>query len=98
MEYEVRFYYPISEYNNKLSCLEKIVSLKNNGRKYEKTSQFNHPSKEYDFYSKEIAGRFRIRITKGELDSNCKISWKRRLPNTTDTKINKEEEVELSIN
>ena len=98
MEYEIRFYYPISEYNNKLSCLEKIGSLKNNGRKYEKTSQFNHPSKEYDFYSKEIDGRFRIRITKGELDSNCKISWKRRLPNTTNTKINKEEEVELSIN
>ena len=98
MEYEVRFYYPIGEYNNKLSLLDKIESLKNNGRKYEKTSQFNHPSPEYDFYSKEIDGRFRIRITKGEVDSNCKLSWKRRIPSTTETKVNKEEEVELSIN
>ena len=98
MEYEVRFYYPISEYSNMISCLEKIENIKNNGRKYEKTSQFNHPNTEYDFYSKEIDGRFRIRITKGEKDSKCKLSWKRRLPSTTETKINKEEEVELSIN
>jgi len=97
MEYEVRFYYPKSEYNNKLSELEKIKTLTNNGRKYEKTSQFNHPNPEYDFYTKEIDGRFRIRITKDECSSKCKLSWKRRLSTTTDTNINKEEEVELTI-
>lgn len=98
MEYEVRFYYPLEEYNNKVSCLEKIDNLKNNGRKYEKTSQFNHPSPEYDFYSKEIDGRFRIRLTKSEDASKCMLSWKRRLSNTTKSKVNKEEEVEVSIN
>ena len=98
MEYEIRFYYPMSEYNDKISCLEKIKGLKNNGRKYEKTSQFNHPSPEYDFYNKEIDGRFRIRITKNEEHTKCKLSWKRRLSNTINSKFNKEEEVELSIN
>lgn len=67
------------------------------GRFYEKTSQFNHPCLEYDFYSKDIDGRFRIRITKSEDNSKCKLSWKRRLPNSIDTRVNKEEEVELSI-
>ena len=93
MEVEVRFYYPISEYNNKVSCLEKIKYLKNDGRKYEKTSQFNHPNLEYDFYSKEIDGRFRVRLTESDNIRKCKLSWKRRLPNTTETNVNKEEEV-----
>ena len=97
MEYEVRFYYPKSEYNNLLSNLSKINNLKNNGRKYEKTSQFNHPSPEYNYYSKEIDGRFRVRITTNEKNSECKISWKRRLASTTETNINKEEEVEIRI-
>jgi len=97
MEYEVRFYYPKSEYNNLLSNLSKIDNLKNNGRKYEKTSQFNHPSPEYNYYSKEIDGRFRVRITTNEKNSECKISWKRRLASTTETNINKEEEVEIRI-
>lgn len=97
MEYEIRFYYPKSEYNNLISNLSKIKDLKNSGRKYEKTSQFNHPSLDYNYYSKEIDGRFRVRITEGDNDSQCKISWKRRLANTTETNINKEEEVEIKI-
>ena len=97
MEYEVRFYYSILEYDNLISKLKKIEGLINKGRKYEKTSQFNHPSKEYDFYSKEIDGRFRIRVSKGDNDSKCMISWKRRLSNELEIKINKEEEIELTI-
>jgi len=97
MKNEVRFYYPKSENKNILTNLSKINNLNNNGRKYEKTRQYNHPSKEYNFYRKEIDGRFRVRITKSDTDSKCKISWKRRLPNTTETNINKEEEVELNI-
>lgn len=97
MEYEVRFYYSSKEYNDKKKLLDKISTLKCNGRNYEKTSQFNHPSPEYDFYSKKIDGRFRIRITKGENISKCMLSWKRRLPITLESKINKEEEVELTI-
>lgn len=97
MEYEIRFYYPKNEYKNLINILEQIDTLKNNGKKYEKTSQYNHPNKEYDFYKKEIDGRFRIRLTKGINDSSCKISWKRRLSNTNNSLINKEEEVELNI-
>lgn len=97
MEYEVRFYYPIKEYNDLFFKLKNISNLMYKGRFYEKTSQFNHPCLEYDFYSKEIDGRFRIRITKTEDNSKCKLSWKRRLPNSIDTRVNKEEEVELSI-
>lgn len=97
MEYEIRFYYPLSKYNYFFNYLEKIDNLKNNGRKYEKTLQYNHPNQKYDFYSNEIDGRFRIRITKDEKEFKCKLSWKRRLSNTVEIKINCEEEVELSI-
>ena len=95
MEYEVRFYYSILEYDNLISKLKKIEGLINKGRKYEKTSQFNHPSKEYDFYSKEIDGRFRIRVSKNDDINKCMISWKRRL--NTNSSVNEEEEVELTI-
>lgn len=97
MEYEVRFYYPSKEYKNKLNLLKKINNLECGGRKYEKTSQFNHANKDFDFYTKEIDGRFRIRVSEGKKSSKCILSWKRRLPITTETKINKEEEVELTI-
>ena len=98
MEYEVRFYYSLREYNNILLKLNNINCLKNNGRKYEKTSQFNHPNLEYDFYNKNIDGRFRIRISKCNDNSTCKLSWKKRLTDSLETNINKEEEIELSIN
>lgn len=97
MECEVRFYFPISQYEKWKSEMLKINKLEYGGRNYEKTSQFNHPMKQFDFYSKEIDGRFRVRITKGETKSKCMVSWKRRLPITTQTQINKEEEVELTI-
>ena len=97
MEYEIRFYYPIEEYDNKLKDLKKIKNLKFLGRKYEITSQFNHPSKEFDFYTKKIDGRFRIRKTEDKNNSKCMLSWKRRLNDTSSGKVNKEEEVELTI-
>ncbi len=96
MEYEVRYYYPKNEYENILNKLSAIKELTNNGRKYEKTSQFNHCYKKYNFYSKEIDGRFRVRITKDENESKCKLSWKRRLKDTFSDEINKEE-IELNI-
>lgn len=96
MEYEVRFYYSKKEYENIFNKLEKINILKNNGRNYEKTIQYNSTDPLNDFYSKEIDGRFRVRLTKGVINT-CKISWKRRLPDTINSNINKEEEIELSI-
>lgn len=97
MEYEVRFYYPISKKKAIMEHIQKLDDLKIGKRKYEKTIQYDHPCTEFSFYSKEIDGRFRIRVTKGDDEAKCKISWKRRLKTTTEDKVNKEEEVELNI-
>ncbi len=48
--------------------------------------------------SKEIDGRYRIRITRDENEAKCMLSWKRRIPGTTDELVNKEGEVECRIN
>ena len=97
MEYEVRFYYPSSEINNLLDKLSKLEELDRKPRTYEKTVQYNHSDSRYDFYSKEIDGRFRLRLSKSIEESKCKLSWKRRLPNTTEDLVNKEEEKEVRI-
>lgn len=98
MEYEVRYYFPTEKLEYLLRMLRRIDGLKMEERSYEKTMQFDHPCKEMSFYNKEIDGRFRIRITKNNTISKCKISWKRRLPTTIENEINKEEEVEININ
>ena len=54
--------------------------------------------KEYDFYSKTIDGRFRVRKTIGDNISKCMITWKRRLSANDKELIHKEEEIEISIN
>ena len=97
MEYEVRYYYPTEKLENIIKKIKSIKELKMGSRCYEKTSQFDHPNSEMSFYSKEIDGRFRIRITKSDEIAKCKISWKRRIPTTQTTDVNQEEEIELSI-
>ena len=59
--------------------------------------QFNHCDERYNFYSKEVDGRFRFRISSNEKESKCKLSWKKRLKDTTDDLVNKEEEKEVNI-
>lgn len=98
MEYEVRYYFSTKKLHDVISKLKNIESLKMNERCYEKTIQFDHPDDANTFYSKEIDGRFRVRVTKSETMSKCKVSWKRRLKSTCETDVNKEEEVELTIN
>ena len=66
MEYEIRFYYPLTKYKEKLLELKKTKELNFKGRKYEITSQFDHPSKKFSFYTKEVDGRFRIRKTESK--------------------------------
>jgi hypothetical protein len=68
------------------------------GRFYECTDQYNHPMKEYDFYSKDIDGRFRVRKTIGDNISKCMITWKRRLKDNQNELIHNEEEIEININ
>ena len=97
METEARFYYSIKSKERIINYLKQYKELSYEGRYYECTDQYNHPMKEYDFYSKEIDGRFRVRKTIGENKSKTKITWKRRLKDNNKKLIHKEEEVELEI-
>ncbi|MDD3340630.1 MAG: hypothetical protein PHN72_00290 [Bacilli bacterium] len=97
MEYEVRYYYPKTELPNIVEKLKAFTELQESERCYEKTTQFDHPCTEMSFYNKEIDGRFRIRVTKSPSIFQSKISWKRRLPSTSEASVNKEEEIELAI-
>ena len=98
MEYEVRFYYANEELNNILKKLKQVSNLKEQIRTYEKTIQYNHSDERFNFYSQEIDGRFRLRISSNDNETKCKLSWKRRLKNTAETEVNKEEEKEVRIN
>ena len=97
MEYEVRYYFPTSKLETIIKKIKKLPDLTMRSRCYEKTMQYDHPNAEMSFYSKKIDGRFRVRITKNDVFSKCKISWKRRIPDTKTTDVNKEEEIELTI-
>ena len=96
METEVRFYYSLDSENKILNKLKKIEGLSYDDRYYEKTDQYNHPMKEFDFYEKKIDGRFRVRKTVSDKKSKCMITWKRRINNGKE-KIHQEEEVEVAI-
>ena len=97
MEYEVRYYFSTEKLNDIISKLKNIKELQMNERSYEKTTQFDHSDENNSFYSKKIDGRFRVRVTKNDSNSKCKLSWKRRIKSTLSTEVNKEEEVELTI-
>ena len=98
MEYEVRFYYEIEKLEKITQNLDGMTELIKKPRTYEKTIQYNHSDERYDFYSEEIDGRFRLRISSNEKETKCKLSWKRRIKSTTETEVNKEEEKEVRIN
>lgn len=98
MEYEVRFYYGMGDLSNILKKLKEESDLIGKQRTYEKTIQYNHSDERYNFYSNEIDGRFRVRVSSNENETKCKLSWKRRLKNTTETEVNREEEKEVRIN
>lgn len=98
MEIEVRYYYNICEEENLLVKLSSFKELEYLGKFYEKTIQYNHPMKEYDYYSKEIDARFRVRTTVNNEIKKCMITYKRRKENFLNEEINTEEEVEVSIN
>lgn len=97
IETEVRFLYSLSEEEKILNYLKKIPELTYKGCFNEKTIQYNHPVKEYDYYSKEIDARFRVRLTTNNEIKKCMITYKRRSENFLTDDINTEEEVEVSI-
>ena len=78
MEYEVRYYFSTEKLNDIISKLKNIKELQMNERSYEKTTQFDHPDDKNSFYSKEIDGRFRIRVTKNEIENKCKMAYIRK--------------------
>ena len=84
METEVRFYYSSDSKDKIIEYLKKYKELVYKGRFYEKTDQYNHPMKKYDFYSLEIDGRFRIRRTVKDDYAKCMVTWKRRLKDNKD--------------
>ena len=98
METEIRFYYSIESKEEIINYLKKFKELTYQGRFYECTDQYNHPMKKYDFYSKQIDGRFRVRKTINDKTTKCMITWKRRLKDNIKELIHKEEEIEISIN
>ena len=98
METEIRFYYSIESKDTVINYLKNFEELTFKGRFYECTDQYNHPMTKYDFYSKEIDGRFRVRKTIGDNISKCMITWKRRLKENVKELIHQEEEIEVSIN
>lgn len=74
MEYEVRFYYNSKELNNILEKFRSISDLRELPRTYEKTTQYNHCDKRFNFYSDEIDGRFRIRVSKNDIETKSMLS------------------------
>lgn len=98
MEYEIRFYYSKSEYEKIIDLLKGINRLHSNLRLYEKTMQYNHSDDKYDFYTKEMDGRFRLRMSMNELNTKCKLSWKQKLPESADNKVNAWLEKEVRMN
>lgn len=98
MEKEVRYYYSLTEENKIIEFLKKINGINYIDKFYEKTIQYDHPSDNNSFYKKEIDGRFRLRISKGEKENKAMITWKKRLRTVSESEVNTEEEVEVRIN
>lgn len=97
MEKEVRYYYSLTEESKIIQFLKTIKNLNYIDKFYEKTIQYDYPMENYSFYSKNIDGRFRLRISKSETTSKAMITWKRRLSKTLETEVNTEEEIEVRI-
>jgi predicted adenylyl cyclase CyaB len=97
MEHEVRFYFPTKKLAKILEKINSLKELSSPGRAFERTIQYEHPCKKFSFYQKSVDGRLRLRETKAQDNLHCKISWKRRLPETTKSTVNAEEEIELTV-
>lgn len=98
MEYEVSFYYNQSEIEKIIERLKSNPKLHSNLKIYEKTILYNHSDKDYDFYTKEVNGRLRLRISKNNLTNKCRLSWKQKINDSTDSDVNKELIKKVTIN
>lgn len=96
-ELEARFYYGKDESSKIISMLKEFKNLVFEGEYYEETLQFDNCDGLTSFYSDEIDGRFRVRLSESDIQKKLKISWKRRLKENLEVNIHKEEEVELDL-
>ena len=99
MEEEIRFYYNYNQYYTLLDKLKREKRLKYDGCFFELTIQYDNAIEKMSFYNKNIDGRLRLRssINNETHTEKSKISWKRRLPDTREGIINKEEEIEVEL-
>ncbi len=98
IETEVRFLYSLPEEIKIIEYLRNFDQLQYKGCFEETTRQYNHPMPEYNYYSKEIDARLRLRTTINNNIKRCMLSYKRRSENFLTEEINTEEEVEVSLN
>ena len=100
MEIESRFFYNSEDYEDLLSSFKAVDGLEFKGCYLEETVQYDTPDKNNSFYSKEIDGRFRLRVSENleTGEKKAKISWKRRTKDTYKDGIHKEEEIEVALN
>lgn len=97
MEDKIRFYYNTSEYDKIIDHLKEVSALHSSLKLYEYAIQYNHYDPQYDFYGSEVEGKFRIKISRNELSSKCKVTWRERVKDEKG-KVSEEIKKEVKIN
>jgi len=108
IEKEVRYYFSNKFFSNVAKMIKK--SYKYTHSYHEITTMYDNPNPDLTFYSKEIDGRLRLRYSKktdepmfgksydNNIDqSQCLITWKRRIPSGREGAVRCEEEVEYMV-
>jgi len=108
IEKEMRFYFSEKSLDEVAGKLRKNYKYLHSY--YEITTMYDNPNPELTFYSKEIDGRLRLRCSRattvssfGEVssgdfdDSQCLVTWKRRIPTGRHGGIMREEEIEYKV-
>ena len=96
MKDKLRFYYNTNEYDKIVEYLKEVPALHSSLKLYEYAIQYNHYDPEYDFYGKDIDGKFRVKISRNELSSKCKVTWRERVKDEKG-KVEKEIKKEVKI-
>ena len=97
MEHEIRFCYAL-ESLSKLKEMLEAQPLKQCERVHELTCQYEHCDPRFSFYSAEVDGRLRVRISKGSESAKCTLGWKQRTAETFRNAYNSEIEEEVRFN
>ncbi len=105
-ETEIRFFFNHSNLEKLIQKLQKFNYLYS---AHEITILYDNPNPNFSFYNQKIDGRLRLRLIEVIKSNNIKskptseqssyglITWKRRLPEHKNNKINIEEEIEYQV-